>query len=73
MAMGLEDIEVVFNVVGAICCSSFGILLPSFFYCRLVVMKQKAKTWKYYLSLVILGVMAPYCLFSVAALYVNIE
>jgi hypothetical protein len=71
--MAVEDIEVVFNVVGAICSSSTGALLPAFFYVRLIVLKQQRKTWKYYLSASILAVVGPYCLFSIVALYVNPE
>lgn len=73
VAMGVNDIEVVFNVVGAICSSSVCILLPTFFYIRLVSLKHKKKQWKYYLSYGLLVLMTPYCLFSVAALYINIE
>jgi amino acid permease len=73
VALGVDDIEAVFNVVGAICSSSVCILLPTFFYIRLVHIKNKSKTWKYYLSCAILAVLTPYCLFSVAALYINIE
>jgi amino acid permease len=71
VSVGVDDIEAVFNVIGAICSSSIGILLPCFFYFRLVVKKRKARTLKYYVALVIFAVMAPYCLFSIVALYVN--
>jgi amino acid permease len=35
LAMALDDIEVVFNAVGAICATSIGMLLPCYFYVRL--------------------------------------
>jgi p-aminobenzoyl-glutamate transporter AbgT len=71
VAMGVEDIQAVFNVVGAICSSSTGVLLPVFLYVRLVVVKKQRKTWKYFIGTAVLAVLIPYCLFSVAALYIQ--
>lgn len=50
-AMGLDDIEVVFNAVGAICSTSIALLMPCFFYVRLINLKQQPKNIKYYLAL----------------------
>ena len=71
VAVGVDDIEVVFNVIGAICSSSIGILLPCYFYFRLVMKKRKSKTVKFYVAVVVFVVMAPYSIFSVVALYIN--
>lgn len=65
--MGVEDIEGVFNIVGAICSTSIMILLPTFFYVKLIGSKKQSKGLKYYLSLIIFGVMAPYALFAIIA------
>jgi amino acid permease len=65
--MGVEDIESVFNIVGAICSTSIMILLPTLFYVRLIGKKKQQKGVKYYLSIVIFGVMAPYALFAIIA------
>lgn len=60
-----------FNVIGAICSSSIGILLPCYFYFMLVIKKKRAKTLKYYVALTVFVIMAPYSIFSIVALYVN--
>ena len=69
-AMGLDDIEVVFNAVGAICSTSIALLLPCFFYIRLVNLKGQPKNIKYYLAIAIICIMGPYALFSIIALQV---
>ena len=71
VALGVDDIEAVFNVIGAICSSSIGILLPCYFYFMLVIKKRQRRTLKYYVAVAVFAVMAPYSLFSVVALYVN--
>lgn len=72
-AMGLDDIEVVFNAVGAICSTSIALLLPCFFYVRLIILKGQPKNIKYYLAIAIMAVMAPYAIFSIIALQVAKE
>lgn len=71
VALAVEDIEAVFNVIGAICSTSIAILLPCFFYVRLIIMKKQKKGIKYYVSIVLGCIMGPYALFSIAALYVS--
>lgn len=67
----LDDIEVVFNIVGAVCSTSIGILLPCFFYFILVIKKNKEKNIKFYISLGVFLIMAPFAIFSVVAKYVH--
>lgn len=67
----LDDIEAVFNVVGAVCSTSISMLLPCFFYFRLVALTGQPRRWKFYLSIAIFAVMTPYAVLSVVALYVN--
>jgi amino acid permease len=70
VGMGVDDIEAVFNVIGAICSSSIGTILPCFFYFRLIVQKKQKKTLNYYIAWVIFVIITPYSIFSVIALYV---
>lgn len=63
----VDDIESVFNIVGAVCSNSIGILLPCLFYFMLVHRKNKKKTIKYYTTIVIFVIMLPYALFSIIA------
>jgi amino acid permease len=69
VGISVDNIEAVFNVVGAICSNSIGILLPCFFYFMLVSKKGKPKTWKYYLTWFIFIIIAPYAIFSIVANY----
>ena len=71
VAMAVDDIEAVFNVIGSICSSSIGFLLPTFFYFKLVDKRKKARTIKYYVSIVIFAIMGPFAIFSVVAHYVK--
>ena len=73
VAVGVDDVEVVFNSIGAVCSTSIAILLPCYFYCRLVVLRGQPKTVRFYLSMVVFAVMAPYAIFSVIALHVASE
>jgi amino acid permease len=66
----LESIESVFNLVGAVCSTSVSIFLPCFFYVKLTDMRKQPRGLKYYFSIVLFAVMAPYALFSIVALYV---
>ena len=72
IALLVESIESVFNIIGAICSTSISILLPSFFYVRLIQIRKQPKTLKYYFSIVLFCVMAPYALFSIIALYIDV-
>jgi amino acid permease len=71
VTLGVEDIKPVFNVVGAICSTSIAILLPCFFYFRLIGIKEQPTSLIYYISIVLFCVMAPYAIFSILALYIN--
>ena len=67
VAVLVSNIEAVFNIVGAVCSNSIGVLLPCLFYFMLVHKKKKSKGIKYYLTIVIFVVMLPYALFSIIA------
>jgi amino acid permease len=66
----VDNIESVFNIVGAICSTSISTLLPCFFYVKLIRLRKQPVTWKYYLAGLIFCVMTPYTMFSIVALYV---
>lgn len=70
VSVGVDSIESVFNVVGAVCSTSISTLLPCFFYVQLVRLRRQPKTWRFYLSAFIFCTMTPYALFSIIALYV---
>lgn len=79
--MLVENIESVFNLVGAVSCSSISIIFPLYFYIRLVEKKYKDKTKDktkektkdktkiYNISVVMLAIMLPFFMFTVVALY----
>lgn len=67
----LNDIEAVFNIIGAVCSTSICVLLPCFFYFVLVIKKGKKKNIKFYISGAIFCIMAPFALFSIVAKYVE--
>jgi hypothetical protein len=71
VAVGVDDIEAVFNIIGAICSSSIGILLPCFYYFMLIIKKKQPRTIKFYVSFCLFAVLTPYALFSIVALYVE--
>lgn len=66
-----DDIEVVFSIVGAICATSIGALLPMYFYVNLISKKRKPKKFLYYLSIVLGCILAPYSLFSIVAKFIS--
>lgn len=72
VSLGIDSIEPVLNVVGALCSSSVCVMIPCLFYFRLVHLKNQKKGWKYYVSIAIFAIIAPYCLFSIVALYVHV-
>jgi amino acid permease len=70
IAMFVDNIESVFNLVGAVSCSAQSIIFPLYFYLRMIQVKKKKKKAIYYLSIVLLAIMLPFCVFSVVALYI---
>ena len=71
VAVGVDDIEPVFNAVGSICISALAPLLPCLFYFMLVIQKKQRKGLKFYASIIIFSIMLPYCLFAVISLYID--
>lgn len=73
VALAVDSIEAVFSLSGAICSSSVCVLLPCFFYFRLVAIKKPVRNWKYYGSIALFWAIGPYCIFSIVCLYINID
>jgi hypothetical protein len=71
IGVSVDDIEIVFNLIGAISATSIGVLLPCFFYFMLVIKKNKARNVKFYLSIGVFLIMAPFAIFSIVANYVG--
>jgi amino acid permease len=69
VSISVDNIEAVFNIIGAICSSSIGVLLPCFFYFQLIKKKKKTRTSLYYITIAIFSIMAPFALFSIVAQY----
>jgi amino acid permease len=69
--VALDDIEAVFNIIGAVCSTSIAVLLPCFFYFMLILKKNKKRNIKFYVSIVIFAIMIPFAIFSVVAKYVH--
>lgn len=72
VSMGVDSIESVFNIIGAVCSTSVSILMPCFFYFQLINMRKQPKHITYYIAIVLLCIMGPYALFSIAALYIDV-
>ena len=71
VAMGVESIESVFKIIGAICSPSVSILMPCFFYFKLIQMRKQPKIVKNYISIASVCIMTPYSIFSMVALDVD--
>ena len=66
----VDSLEEVLNLVGAVGCASISIILPAYYYIRLVGLRGKAKTYKYYVAWGMFLFMIPFTIFSVVALYI---
>ena len=70
-ALLFNNVQVVFNFIGAVTSSTLNVLLPNYYNVRLININNFRKGWKYYLSLAILVVMVPFCVFQIISLYVK--
>ena len=72
IGIGVDDIEIVFNAVGAICAASVTPLFPCLYYVCLIVQKKQPRKIIFYIAIVIFVIVTPYSLFSIVSLYINI-
>lgn len=66
----VDNIEAVFNFIGAVCSTSIGILLPCYFYFTLIIKKKKERTYLFYLTIFIFAGTVPLAIFSIVAQYI---
>lgn len=70
IGLGVDDIEVVFNLLGGITISAIAPILPCVFYISLVIQKRQQRGAKFYFAIIVFCIMTPYSIFSVVSLYV---
>lgn len=68
--MFVNNIQSVFNLVGAISASAVGFIFPMYFYIKLIYKKNKEKKGIYYFSILLMFLMILFCIFAVIALYI---
>ena len=66
----LQNIELVFNFLGAVCETMVAIILPCLFYVMLINREEQEKRFIYYFAIFVLAFIIPYSIFSVIASYV---
>ena len=67
----LQNIELVFNFLGAVCETMVAVILPCLFYVMLVNREEQKKKFIYYIAILVLVFIIPYSIFSVIASYVD--
>ncbi len=70
IAISVDDIEAVFNLVGAVASNAIGYIFPCMFYYLLVKYKNKTKTYNYYIARTLFYFFIPFGVFSVVAKYI---
>ena len=70
LAIVFQDIEDVFNVIGAISASAINFWFPSIFYFQSVKKKRKEKKSTYYMSWALLWFFVPFGIFAVVSNYI---
>jgi hypothetical protein len=70
IAMFVNNIQSVFNLLGSISGCGISILLPLYFYVKLIYKKNKEKKTIYFIALVLLFIMSLFSVFTIVALYI---
>lgn len=71
IAIGVGNIEDVFNLVGAIASNAIGSIFPCMYYYLLIKFKNKVKTYNYYIAMVLFYFFIPFGVFSVVSNYIS--
>ena len=71
IAIAVDDIEDVFNIVGAIASNAIAFIFPAMFYMLLVQKKNKPKKLHYYISVVLFAFFIPFGIFSVVSKFLK--
>lgn len=73
IAIAVDDIEDVFNIVGAIASNAIAFIFPSLFYFMMVRRKNKPKRWHYYAALACFCFFVPFGIFAVVSKFLVSE
>lgn len=73
IAFSVDDVEIVFNVVGAVASNAISFIFPSMFYFMLVVKKNKPKKPYFYLAAFLWIFFIPFGIFSVITKFLHHE
>jgi amino acid permease len=71
IGISVDSVEAVFNIVGSVCSTSIGLILPQYFYFQLVIKKKKPLGIVFYLSVIVFSVMIPFAVFAVVSQYIK--
>jgi amino acid permease len=71
IGISVDNVEAVFNIVGAISATSISMLMPAYFYFALVIKKKKPLKIIFYLAIIMFVIMVPFGIFAVVAQYVK--
>ena len=71
IAAAVDDIEDVFNIVGAIASNSINFIFPAMFYMLLIRKKNKPKKMQYYISVGLFCFFIPFGIFSVVSKFLK--
>lgn len=70
IALFLNNIEDILNLIGAICENLIAVILPCTFYFMLVRRQRKGRGCRYYLAIALAALVAPYGVFTIVANYI---
>lgn len=65
LAILVGDIEIIFNIVGAVCSTTICFLFPYYFYFAIADKQGRRKGFLYYYTKVAFVLLIPYALFAV--------
>lgn len=71
IAIAVDDIEDVFNIVGAIASNAISFIFPAMFYMLLVRKKNKPRKLQYYISVALFIFFIPFGIFSVVSKFLK--
>lgn len=71
IGISVDSVEAVFNIVGAVCSTSIGMILPAYFYFILIVKKNKKFSLIFYLAILMFAVTIPFAIFAVVSQYIK--
>ena len=67
VSIAVDDIEDVFNIVGAVASNAISFIFPGLFYWMMIKRKNKEENIRYYLSIFIVCFFIPFGIFAVVS------